>query len=589
MDPRARFAPADRHGAPAGDGPGGGPGDGESLYEATARWALALTAVPSVSRTEDEAALPARLVGMLRARPAFAGRPEDVFELPVPDGLPGLACVGALFRGEGPRTVVLTGHFDTVHVEDYGDLKPLALDAVALKAALVERLRRDASTERERRALADLEGPDFLPGRGLLDMKGGLAAGLAVAERFAARPGRRGNLLFLAVPDEEVNSAGARAAAAALPAVAERFGLSIEAAVNLDAIADDGDGREGRAVALGTVGKLLPSALVVGRAVHAAFAHRGFGACAIAGALAAEVEWAPELAERTGGDEAGFEPEFAPGPTLLGMKDGKRGYDVTTPERVWMYWNASVHRRGPAAVMDAMGRLAARAAAALAEGLDARRRAVFGEGAGPLPPVPVLRFEDLRREAEARSPDAAAALAAAAREAAAAGLDLPEQCRIVTERAWDLSGRAGPAVVLGFASMPYLPASLGEDEASARLARAAAEAAAETGAAHGAPVRLVRFFPGISDMSFLGQADEAAIRVVADNTPAWGAGIPWPAGRALGGIPIVNAGPWGRDYHTPLERIHTPYGFGVLPELIAGIVDRVLGVPTGGAPAGGAG
>ncbi len=131
---------------------------------------------------------------------------------------------------------------------------------------------------------------------------------------FAEQPEREGNLLFLTVPDEEVNSAGARAAAPALLEICEKHGIEIVAAINLDAIADDGDGTTGRAVALGTIGKLLPSAMVVGLPTHAGYAFNGLNACALAGALAAEVEWAESLTERSG-DQTGA------GPTLLGMKD----------------------------------------------------------------------------------------------------------------------------------------------------------------------------------------------------------------------------------------------------------------------------
>jgi arginine utilization protein RocB len=541
-----------------------------------AYWATALTEIPSVTGTADEAGFAERLVSLLRASPAFAGRPDDVWTIPVPHGpaphaMDGRACVCALLRGRGSRTVVLTGHFDTVHVEDYGDLAPLSRSPEKLKPALAERLRAGATTEAELRARVDLDGPDFVPGRGLLDMKGGLAAGLAALETAAAEPDRTGNLLFLAVPDEEVNSAGARAAAAVLPELAGRLGLDLAAAINLDAMVDDGDGTQGRAVALGTIGKLLPGALVVGRAVHAANAFRGINACALASALATEAEWAPELLERTG-------DEIAAGVTLLGMKDGKRGYDVTTPDRVWMYWNVMTQRRGPGDILAAMEVLARRAAEGLREELSRRLKgAAAGAPLADLPPeVAVLTFEALRREAEAQRPDAAEILAGTAAEAAARGLDLPEQCRIVAERAWALSGRSGPAIVLCFASMPYLPTSLGDDPAARRLEEAAAHAAAAVAARRGTTIRLLRYFPGISDMSFLGQADEGSIPVVAANTPVWGAGIPWPDGPALGGIPIVNAGPWGRDYHTPLERMHGPYAFEVLPDLVGEIARRVL-------------
>ncbi|WP_459857133.1 hypothetical protein [Dongia sp. agr-C8] len=38
----------------------------------------------------------------------------------------------------------------------------------------------------------------------------------------------------------------------------------------------------------------------------------------------------------------------------------------------------------------------------------------------------------------------------------------------------------------------------------------------------------------------------------------------------------MNAGPWGRDDHTVLERLHAPYAFTILPDLIGEIVIGVL-------------
>ena len=87
---------------------------------------------------------------------------------------------------------------------------------------------------------------------------------------WAAEADRGGNLLFLAVPDEEANRPGRAAAAQALPALAARLGLELEAAINLDARSTMATARTGAQVALGTVGKLLPTALVVGRPAHAA-------------------------------------------------------------------------------------------------------------------------------------------------------------------------------------------------------------------------------------------------------------------------------------------------------------------------------
>jgi arginine utilization protein RocB len=69
----------------------------------------------------------------------------------------------------------------------------------------------------------------------------------------------------------------------------------------------------------------------------------------------------------------------------------------------------------------------------------------------------------------------------------------------------------------------------------------------------------------------------ASVPVIASNTPVFGHAIAWPAEGAVAGIPSVNLGPWGRDYHTPLERLHGPYAFEVLPGLIEDLVADVLG------------
>ncbi len=155
-------------------------------------------------------------------------------------------------------------------------------------------------------------------------------------------------------------------------------------------------------------------------------------------------------------------------------------------------------------------------------------------------------------------------------------LDLPERCRRLTEALWRQSGRRGPVVVLGFGSMPYLPASLA-GAAGDRLERAVRRAAAETAATHGTTIGCRGHFPAISDLSFLGQVDTSGVAAIAANTPAWGCGIDWPTGAPALGVPAVNIGPWGRDYHTPLERLHTSYAFEVLPDLLLATVREFLG------------
>lgn len=550
--------------------PGSGePAAGKELAARAAEWTFELVSMPSVNGTAGEAAFARTLRDRLAVLPFFAADPDAVWLIPLPGDPLGRACVAALLRGQGARTIILTGHFDTVHVEDYGELSVLATRPRELREALRTRLAASAATPAEQLALADLESGDFLPGRGMLDMKSGLGAGLAALEAFAGAADRPGNVLFLAVPDEEANSAGARCAAAGLPKIARRFGLSFDAAINLDSQVDDGDGDggSGRSVALNTVGKLLPSALVVGQAVHAANSLRGLNAGALAAEIAVGMEWSHALTDRTG-------DELAAAPTLLGLKDNRATYDVTTPDRVWAYWNVMTHRMPPAEVLARFAEICRTGAEQLVERLRDRARALGAEPALPAH-IPILSFADLRAEVSATEPEGESRFAGHARDVGRRGLDLPEQCRILTEHLWDMSRRSGPAVVIGFASMPY-PATELRGEAGERLEAAVREAAGDVASRFATSIGIKRFFPGISDMSHLGQVDRLALPAVIANTPAWGFGIPALSGDPGCGVPIVNAGPWGRDYHTPLERLHAGYAFEVLPELLLQIMRRVL-------------
>ncbi|WP_189343607.1 MULTISPECIES: M20/M25/M40 family metallo-hydrolase [unclassified Mesorhizobium] len=239
----------------------------DTLSSIARDWAIALTERRSVTGTDDEKSFGPWLAKVLGERPPFDRAKIWTIEVEPGDGR---HCVAMLVPGAGRGTVVLTGHYDTVSTRDYGDLEALATQPAKVTPALASSLV-GVETDQGNLARTDLETGQFLAGRGLLDMKAGLAAGLAVCNVFANGGGTAGNLLFLAVPDEENNSAGARKAVQMLPALEREHDLQILAAINLDAIADDGDGSKGRVIALGTVGKLLPTAFVVGIPTHSGF------------------------------------------------------------------------------------------------------------------------------------------------------------------------------------------------------------------------------------------------------------------------------------------------------------------------------
>lgn len=481
--------------------------------------ALTLTSWPSVTGSADEAAFAAKLAQYLHHL-------DNVWTSPIPGDA--RSNVFALKRGRGRRTIVLTGHFDVVPVGDYGALEPLAFSAERLLPEIVARLRRSGENPL---ALADFESGEFLPGRGLLDMKAGLAAGIAAMEAYTGDA----NLLFLAVSDEEERSAGARAAAPLLAGIAKEHGLDIALVINLDAISDQGEGALGRTVALGSVGKQLVTAFVAGKEAHACYPQDGANAAYLGAELLTEFELAPELAETSG-------REIAAPPTALHAKDLKSGYNVTTPAQSWLYWNTLQHRRSAAEVFDISLMLARRAMARAARKLDRD--------------IPVLSYAELAMRVPAAEVSEIARAVAAVE-----GLDLPERAKRVTAEVWKASGLSGPAVVMGFGSIPYPAVSLSDAALEGVILDAAA--------AHG--LSSLRYFPGISDMSFLGEAS-GDLDAAAANTPIWGTGFTMPESA---GYPCINIGPWGRDYHHWLERLHAPYAFETLPRVLLGVIDAV--------------
>ncbi|MFC3862656.1 M20/M25/M40 family metallo-hydrolase [Deinococcus antarcticus] len=537
-------------------------GTAERAKELTVRMVRAA----SVSQSGGEQGFPDGLVELLREMPYFQAHPQDVWVEPIENDPLGRRNVYALVRGNGAKSVVLTGHYDVVDVRNYGPHVDVAFDPEALLPRLIADLEVNARSEAEHRALADLKGGEFLPGRGALDMKSGLAAGLVALERFAALPERVGNVLFLAVADEEISSHGARWAAPNLNALAGREGLKIVGVINLDATGDNGDGSAGQAVYVGTVGKLLVSAFVVGVDTHAGYALDGVNVNFLTSELARAFEGHPDLTDTSAG-------LVGTPPTILKQMDLKTHYDVTTPARAWLCVNALTHGWDAETVLT---RFQAQAGGALHQALTTlRERAeALGEGrsaahgATPL----VLTYAELLKAAQAHTSNFDSEFQAF-QQGLPAGLDYPTRSAHLTGWLWDASGLLGPAVVLGFASLHYPNTTLNEQEsAEARFLQVVRQVMHDAPARHGVTVTERPIFTGISDMSWFGQTDPADIAFVNANTPVQAAHIHAPPA----GLPCINLGPWGRDYHQWLERVHMPYSFGVLPELVWDITQALL-------------
>ncbi len=513
--------------------------------------ALQLTAFKSVTGTPGEREFAPFLKELLSKWPTFQAHPENLWLEPTLDDPLERYSLFALVRGQGPRTLLLTGHYDTVSTENYGPLEPLACDPEALRAALVEDLRSRAR-ESDASALHDLES-GFLPGRGLLDMKSGLAAGLGVLHAWSESPNASGNLLFVAVPDEEVASHGMRSVVRQLPGVCRERGLGLELAVNLDASAEP-------ALFLGSVGKLLPFVLFVGRPTHVGAPFGGVNPTLLAADFVTHVEANPAH-----GDAAERSRHPAP-PSVLYQRDNRTHYDVTTPATAFCAVNVLTHHRSPHEVLETFETLAeeslARCFALVLERETEYARRNGQEMSKPSWPPTVLSFGELVKRARSLDETATGRILKDTAPAA----EVVERCNAIVQALVRLVRLDGPAAVVGFAPL-YYPRSEVNRERHGEVLELVKREVERSG------VRARPFFDGISDMSFLSPADDAASRAfVAAHTPV----VQTPAAPVTPSCPVVNLGPWGRDYHQRLERVHAPYAFESLPGLLKRLAESVL-------------
>ncbi len=526
----------------------------------------------SETGTVGEAEFAGRLEALLREIPYFRDHPEHI-AVRDSHGEPPRRNVVALVKGRGDRALAFAGHFDTAAVDNYHDLAALACRPDRLAEALVADLASRAQTEQEERAFADLVSGDFVPGRAMLDMKSGIAAAIALLERHAARDDREGSLLLVATPDEERNSEGMRSLRSVLPALAEGWGVKIAAGINLDATSDQGDGAEGRAIYLGTIGKLLPFAFVLGEPSHAGYPFEGISTHLIASAILQCLETNTALCDRGDG-------EVSPPPICLEARDLRGAYEVTTPERAFLAFNWLYHSWRPAELLE---RFRAQVAEAMSSAIARfeTQAEVYAEMTGYRPQgrlrqPRVIPFAELAALAlNIGGPEAEQRLAELAAALRPVHNPLEKTRRLVEAHALE-ARLGGPAVVIGFSSLHY-PHSHVDREAAPDRALLDAIEAARVGIERrlGIGVSYREFFVGISDMSFLGcRPDPVETALVAANTPAFDL-IDKPTGGEPR-FPVVNIGPWGRDYHQRLERVHAPYAFHHLPLLLDKIVTGFL-------------
>jgi arginine utilization protein RocB len=531
---------------------------------------LDLVRIGSFSATAGEKICADRICEHLAPLAAFRKNPGDLRQIPVPGSPHGSAAVVALVRAEPPtnRTLILEGHFDVVDIEVYGPLKDVALDPETCTKRMGE-------MPLPEEAKKDLESGNYLFGRGVMDMKFGLAMAMCLLAEASGNPGTFGvNLMLVAVPDEENNSAGMRAAASELANLQEK-GLDLVGCIMVEPSDPGYTGGNGRVVSFGTVGKIMPFVLVMGKEAHGSEYFDGINANLVMAHLNLLLEGNPDLADVGG-------TEHYPPMACLKQKDLREAYSITLPERAYAYYSLITIQQTPESLLEKVDAAAAEALKKTAENLDRHKRG-FAERAGlpAWPPTPlgrVLHYENLLETAKTVFRGDLEAHLDKFLSGLPASMDEREKGIALVNEVLTLSGEKGPLAVTGFMP-PFYPHRtnfrLTEKERDfAAVGEAIVEEARER---FGEILHRNEHFGGISDLSYLGfQGKPEELESLRRNMPGWGSLYSLPVEDLVRlDIPALNIGPSGKDAHKMTERLEMGYSLKVAPELLRSAVMRV--------------
>lgn len=468
----------------------------------------------------------------------------------------GRHAVTALYKHPtATETVVLISHFDTVHTEEYGELEPFACRPEELTSMLMEPKYKKDLPEAAR---IDLESGNYLFGRGTMDMKMGLALHLQLIEKASIEQWPI-NLILTAVPDEEVNSAGMRAAVVELVRLREQYGLTYKLYLNSEPSFSQGPSDINEYIYSGTIGKIMPAALFYGKETHVGEPLKGMTANYIASFMTQHMEWNPVFRETDLG-------ESTPLPVSLQLKDLKMEYSTQTPYRAAALYNVFLLKRTATEVMEIFEQVALEAMAAcnMQYKQICEREQVQGVGK-----VNVLRYEAVLEHAiQKLGAEEVKHIKNQVLENTAWD-DREKSIRIVDQlmiRCQELT----PATVLLYAP-PYYPAI---NSSQHPLVKRSIELMKKTAKTFAIEVEQIHYFNGICDLSYVNYSDDSnGWSAFERNTPVYGDtySIPFEAMSALKG-PVLNVGPFGKDAHQKTERLHVDSAFKEMPVMIETLI-----------------
>ena len=530
-----------------------------------------LISVDSSTNSAAEVWMAEEIDKMIKEQPYFQKRRElcglyeiqgDSLKRSIPWGL-------YLAKKKESSTIVLTGHSDTVSIENYGTLKTYALMPDTLREMM-------KSEELPKDVRNDLESDEWIFGRGTADMKGGLSALIHQLFKACEENSLPINLLFIAVPDEETYSVGMRNAVPLMVRLQQQYGLDYRMMVMSESHLRE----DQKALYFdGTIGKTQVNMVVKGVPVHTRFYYTGINPMKIAAQIMIDIDGSSDMTEQ-------YLEEKTPPPSVMYCRDTKESYDVTLPECVDMAMSFLTYRKTGKELLDELKERIEKSI----DKILSQNRVQYQDWAATLsaPVKPceqkpqVLFYEDLLKLAYRKNPtefdEYENALKSELSLQKRKGLiNFNDASLKLIHKIMDYLNQDEPMVVLAI-TPPLYPGFTNKDIAEhdtlainmpEKLCKYSKEEL-------GQEARFEHFFAGIADMSYAATTYKPIERSFIDkNMPMWGEDYSIDFdGIAKIQMPVLNVGPWGKNIHTKYERVNKYSLFQECPTLLHWIIQE---------------
>jgi len=528
-----------------------------------------LVAIKSISATENEVDAAKFIYKELSELDYYKTNPDHLTLVDVEGSYERKAVLALLKKGPSKHTLLGVAHFDTVGIDDAGVLKEYILDPV-------EYTKRISTLNLDTQSQVDLDSMEYLFGRGVMDMKTGVAYHMQNLEYYSNDDAFDGNLLIAFVGDEETNSEGVLAAVASMGDVLEKHDLNAIAALDTEPDFASYPNDNNKYIYLGTVGKLLAGFYVLGKETHVGESLAGLNPHLVLANIIRNMELNIDFSEQVNN-------ETSLPPTSLKLTDHKYQYNVQTALSGHIYYNIPTFKNSPKIYSDKLVKIAQDS---INEAYDfvLKQNAKFKELSNlPLEAlklnVQVYTYDQFYQEVKGQISNIDELISNKINELKETNLDERDLTLAIVDYLQLLSSNKNPKVIVFFAPPYYPHVSLDLNKPSHKLIYDAALDTQEYAKdCFNEDILLANYFQGLCDLSYFALEDaKDVLSFLAPNMPTLNKtySLPLEAIEKLN-VPVINYGPHGRDPHKYTERVLVDYSFEVAPVILKRLIDTIF-------------